>query len=239
MGRLTPPAWVGRLCFRCGLVREVAEPALRRRQLAHPLAQSLLFAGTGRRLRAVGGRRALRGVAAAHASRGGEVAEGGAAPGAAAVGEKRGPARARARGRAAGVPGALVDVGLGRVRVPWLWRQTPGAGVRDFIPRGALHPGKLQEPALPSADRGQGGRVPHAGCTSSQPAARTAQVPTGPTPLPSLPGGQPGRACARIFYVVAACQIAPLRCIRPDRADSVQPQGSRHPSGLQTAEVQP
>ncbi|WP_244981865.1 transposase [Corallococcus exercitus] len=53
-----------------------------------------------------GGRRALRGVASAHASRGGAVAEGGVT-GAAPAGEKRGPARARARGRAAGLPGAL------------------------------------------------------------------------------------------------------------------------------------
>ncbi|REG32370.1 hypothetical protein ATI61_105698 [Archangium gephyra] len=82
----------------------VVHPVLRLR-LAGDAA--LPLAGAGRCLRAAGGRRALRGVAAAHARRGGAVAEGGASSGAAPAGEKRSPARARARGRAASVPGAL------------------------------------------------------------------------------------------------------------------------------------
>ena len=84
-----PTWWAGR--------GRVVHPVLRLRLAGD---SSFPLAGAGRRLRAAGGRRALRAVAAAHARRGGEVAEGGAPPGAAAVGEKRGPARARARGRA-------------------------------------------------------------------------------------------------------------------------------------------
>jgi hypothetical protein len=85
---------------RSGPCRSSSSSARRCRDTAFPLT------GAGRRLRAAGGRRALRASAPAHASRGGAAAEGGAT-GCCGCWRKEGPCRARARGRTAGLPSAV------------------------------------------------------------------------------------------------------------------------------------